>query len=59
MLEASEQRQREELARRFTQFNRDIEMRRSADMMRINQDFGQRLVQSVNLMRRVSVQAIQ
>ena len=62
MLEASEKRQRQELALRIAQVNRDVEMRRNADLMRISQDFG-RLQgrtfanqQQLNLLRQTSVQ---
>lgn len=41
LIEASEQRQRQELALRLTQFNRDLEVQRRADLVRIEQNFGQ------------------
>jgi anti-sigma factor RsiW len=41
LIEASEQRQRQELALRLTQFSRDIEMQRRSDLVRIEQGFGQ------------------
>lgn len=40
LLKASEDRQTRELAFRLTQFSRDINMQRRADLMRINKDFG-------------------
>ena len=41
LVEASEKRQQQELALRLTQFVRDVEMQRRADLVRINQGFGQ------------------
>jgi hypothetical protein len=41
MLADSEQRQRQELARRLTQLNRDIDVQRRADLVRLEQGFGQ------------------
>jgi len=41
LIEASEQRQQQELALRLTQFVRDVEMQRRADLVRINQGLGQ------------------
>jgi hypothetical protein len=41
MLEASEQRQRQELALRLTQLTRDLDVQRRADLVRISQGFGQ------------------
>lgn len=40
LLKASEDRQTRELAFRLTQFTRDINMQRRADLLRINKDFG-------------------
>ena len=60
----SEKRQREELAIRLTQFNRDMDIQRRADLMRINSDFRQlqgrtgfvegNQREMVNLLKRVS-----
>jgi len=41
MIDASESRQRQELALRLTQFNRDVNVQRSADLVKIDQMFGQ------------------
>jgi hypothetical protein len=41
LLAASEQRQERELALRFTQFTRDMNLQRRADLQRITQSFGQ------------------
>jgi hypothetical protein len=41
LVEASELRQRQELAYRLTQFNRDMEMQRRADLVRIERGVGQ------------------
>jgi hypothetical protein len=41
LIEASEQRQQQELALRLTQFNRDLEVQRRSDLVRINKGFGQ------------------
>ena len=41
MIDASEARQRQELALRLTQFNRDVSVQRSADLVKIDQMFGQ------------------
>jgi len=41
LIEASEKRQQQELALRLTQFNRDLEVQRRSDLVRINQGFGQ------------------
>jgi hypothetical protein len=41
MLDASEQRQRQELALRLTQLTRDLDVQRRADLVRISQGFGQ------------------
>jgi len=41
LITESEQRQREELALRFTQFTRDVEVQRRTDLVRIEQGFGQ------------------
>jgi hypothetical protein len=41
LVDESERRQREELALRLTQVNRDFEMQRRADLMKINSDFRQ------------------
>lgn len=41
LISESEQRQREELALRLTQFNRDLEVQRRTDLVRIEQGFGQ------------------
>jgi hypothetical protein len=40
MLDASEERQRQEIAMRLTQVNRDWNMQRQTDLMKINQSFG-------------------
>lgn len=71
MLEASEQRQREEMALRLTQTTRDWNMQRQGDLMRISQDLGtlqgrafkneagqREVVNYVNLLRRASSQPI-
>ncbi len=68
MLEDSEQRQRQELAVRMLQLNRDIEMRRRADLVNINQSFGALTGRTykaeagqqevVNYLRRVAAQPI-
>lgn len=41
LIEESERRQRQELALRLTQFGRDVEMQRRADLVRIEQGVGQ------------------
>ncbi len=41
LLDASEQRQRQELALRVTQLTRDLDVQRRADLVRISQGFGQ------------------
>jgi hypothetical protein len=41
LIEESEQRQQQQLALRLTQFNRDLEVQRRSDLVRINQGFGQ------------------
>lgn len=41
LVEASEGRQQQELALRLTQFNRDLDLQRRADLVRIDQGFGQ------------------
>ena len=41
LIEESEQRQRQELALRLTQFTRDLEAQRRADLVRIEQGLGQ------------------
>jgi hypothetical protein len=41
LIEQSEQRQKQELALRLVQFNRDLEVQRRTDLVRINQGFGQ------------------
>ncbi len=41
LIEASEKRQQQELALRLTQFVRDVEIQRRADLVKINQGFGQ------------------
>ncbi|MGE0040749.1 MAG: anti-sigma factor [Vicinamibacterales bacterium] len=41
LIDASEQRQRQELALRLTQLGRDLEIQRRADLVRIEQNFGQ------------------
>ncbi len=41
LIEASEKRQQQELALRLTQFVRDVELQRRADLVKINQGFGQ------------------
>jgi anti-sigma factor RsiW len=41
LIDASEQRQRQELALRLTQFGRDVELQRRADLVRIEQGVGQ------------------
>jgi hypothetical protein len=41
LIEESEQRQQRQLALRLTQFNRDLEVQRRSDLVRINQGFGQ------------------
>jgi hypothetical protein len=68
MLDASEQRQRQELAVRLAQADRDWNMKRQADLMRINQSFGTLQGRTfkneagqqemMNYLRRVSVQPI-
>jgi hypothetical protein len=67
-LEESEQRQRQELASRLIQLNRDVDMRRRADLANINQGFGALTGRAfkteagqqemVNLLRRVTSQPI-
>jgi hypothetical protein len=55
----SEQRQRQELARRMTQFGRDVDMRRSAEIVRLQQDVWRTAASQqdlVNYFRRVSTQ---
>ncbi len=68
MLDESEQRQRQELAVRLIQLNRDVEMRRRADLVNINQGFGALTGRTFkveagqqevgNLLRRVAAQPI-
>ncbi len=41
LIEASERRQQQELALRLTQFNRDVDLQRRADLVRIDQGLGQ------------------
>jgi Putative zinc-finger len=41
LIEESEQRQQQQLALRLTQFNRDLEVQRRSDLVRIDQGFGQ------------------
>ncbi len=41
LIEASERRQQQELALRLTQFNRDVDIQRRADLVRIDQGIGQ------------------
>jgi hypothetical protein len=41
LIEESEKRQQQQLALRLTQFNRDLEVQRRSDLVRINQGFGQ------------------
>lgn len=41
LIEASEHRQQQELALRLTQFNRDLDLQRRADLVRIDQGLGQ------------------
>jgi hypothetical protein len=41
LIEESEQRQQRQLALRLTQFNRDLEVQRRSDLVRISQGFGQ------------------
>ncbi len=41
LIDESEQRQRQELALRLTQFGRDVELQRRTDLVRIEQGFGQ------------------
>ncbi len=41
LIEASERRQQQELALRLTQFNRDVDLQRRADLVRIDQGIGQ------------------
>ena len=41
LIEESEQRQQQQLALRLTQFDRDLEVQRRSDLVRINQGFGQ------------------
>jgi hypothetical protein len=68
MLEESEQRQRQELAVRLIQLNREFDMRRRADLASINQGFGALTGRTfkaeagqqevVNLIRRVAAQPV-
>jgi hypothetical protein len=68
MLDASERRQREDASLMLTQFTRDVDMQRRADLMRINQTFGALQgrtfkteagqAEMMNLLRRVSVQPV-
>jgi hypothetical protein len=68
MLETSERRQREDASLMLTQFTRDVELQRRADLMRINQTFGALQgrtfkneagqAEMMNLLRRVSVQPV-
>jgi hypothetical protein len=68
MLDASEQRQREQTRLMLTQLSRDVDMQRRADLMRINQGFGTLQgrtfkneagqAEMMNLLRRVSVQPV-
>jgi hypothetical protein len=67
-LDESEQRQRQELAVRLMQLNREVEMRRRADLVSINQSFGALTGRTfkaeagqqevVNYLRRVAAQPI-
>ncbi|MEZ5418371.1 MAG: hypothetical protein R2708_13610 [Vicinamibacterales bacterium] len=41
LIEASERRQQQELALRLTQFGRDIDLQRRADLVRVEQGIGQ------------------
>lgn len=64
LIEASEKRQLQEMALRLTQFNRDVNVQRQADLVKIDQVIGQyaatsgaemaRQRQQINLLRRVS-----
>jgi anti-sigma factor RsiW len=64
MIQASEARQNREMALRLTQFNRDVNVQRSADLVKFDQIIGQfaatsgaemaRQRQQINLLRRVS-----
>jgi hypothetical protein len=66
LIEESEKRQQQQLALRLTQFNRDLEVQRRSDLVRINQGFGQfegragaeiaRQRQMLDYMMRVSAQ---
>lgn len=68
LVDASEQRQRQETSLMMTQFSRDVDMQRRADLMRINQSFGTlqgRTIKTeagqaemMNLLRRVAVQPV-
>ncbi|MGH9172971.1 MAG: anti-sigma factor family protein [Vicinamibacterales bacterium] len=68
MLDESEQRQRQELAVRLLQLNREVEMRRRADLVNINHSFGALTGRTfkaeagqqevVNYLRRVATQPI-
>ena len=68
MVDASEQRQREQTGLMLTQLSRDVDMQRRADLMRINQGFGTLQgrtfkneagqAEMMNLLRRVSVQPV-
>jgi len=68
LIDASEQRQRQDTSLMMTQFSRDIDMQRRADLMRINQSFGTlqgRTIKAeagqaemMNLLRRVAVQPV-
>jgi hypothetical protein len=40
LIDESEERQKQELALRLTQFGRDVELQRRADLVRIEQGFG-------------------
>jgi hypothetical protein len=66
LIDASEGRQRQEMALRLTQLMSDMDLQRRADLMRINQSFGTlqgRTIKNeagqaemMNILRRVSVQ---
>jgi uncharacterized membrane protein len=68
MIDASDQRHRQETALMLTQFTRDVDMQRRADLMRINQTFGALQgrtykteagqAEMMNVLRRVSGQPI-
>ena len=68
LVNESEERQRQDLAIRMTQFGREVEMQRRSDLARINGVFGQlngrtgvvegNQREVVNLLRRVSTQQV-